>query len=133
MNIKADKVKKVLDKNILADGYDVIIDLEKSSGSWLVDHRNNDKYLDMFSMYASGAVGYNHPYILGHQDELGKLSINKTTLSDVYNVYYADFLKTFDKYAAPSYLKNAFFIDGGTLAVENALKVAFDWKIRKNT
>jgi L-lysine 6-transaminase len=32
----------------------------------------------------------------------------------------------------PSYLPHAFFVDGGALAVENALKVAFDWKVRKN-
>jgi L-lysine 6-transaminase len=32
----------------------------------------------------------------------------------------------------PSYLPHAFFIEGGALAVENALKVAFDWKVRRN-
>ena len=83
-------------------------------------------------MYASGAVGYNHPYIVENQNILGKLAINKTTLSDIYNVYYADFLETFDRFAVPDYLKHAFFIDGGSLAVENALKTAFDWKKRVN-
>jgi L-lysine 6-transaminase len=29
-------------------------------------------------------------------------------------------------------MKYLFFIDGGTLAVENGLKVAFDWKVQKN-
>ena len=132
MNIKAEEIKNILSRNILADGFDVVIDLDKSYGSWIVDQRNGDKYLDMFSMYASGAVGYNHPYIVENQSTLGKIAINKTTLSDIYNIYYADFLKTFDKFAAPSYLKHAFFIDGGALAVENALKAAFDWKKRKN-
>ena len=51
---------------------------------------------------------------------------------EIYTTYYADFLKTFNRIAIPDYLKNAFFIEGGTLAVENALKVAFDWKVRKN-
>ena len=109
MNIKAQEIKNILSKNILADVYDVVIDLDKSCGSWIVDQRNGDKYLDMFSMYASGAVGYNHPYIVEIQITLGKIAINKTTLSDIYNIYYADFLKTFDKFAAPSYLKHAFF------------------------
>ena len=86
----------------------------------------------MFSMYASGSVGYNHPYILEHKDKLGEIAVNKTTLSDIYNVYYAEFVETFDRIAMPSYLKNAFFIDGGSLAVENALKAAFDWKRRIN-
>jgi L-lysine 6-transaminase len=32
----------------------------------------------------------------------------------------------------PKYLPHCFFIEGGALGVENALKAAFDWKIRKN-
>ena len=132
MSIDPKKVKEILGKNILADGFDPVIDLEKSSGSWIVDQRDGVKYLDMFSMYASGSVGYNHPYILEHKEKLGEIAVNKTTLSDIYNVYYAEFVETFDKIAMPSYLKNAFFIDGGALAVENALKAAFDWKRRMN-
>ena len=132
MSIDPEKVKEILGKNILADGFDPVIDLEKSSGSWIVDQRDGVKYLDMFSMYASGSVGYNHPYILEHKEKLGEIAVNKTTLSDIYNVYYAEFVEIFDRIAMPSYLKNAFFIDGGSLAVENALKAAFDWKRRMN-
>ena len=132
MSIQAKNVKSILSKNILADGFDVVIDLDKSHGSWIVDQRDGKEYLDMFSMYASGAVGYNHPYIIENQSLLGKLAINKTTLSDIYNIYYADFIETFNKYAVPKYLSHAFFIDGGSLAVENALKTAFDWKKRTN-
>ena len=128
MKINANNVKSILSKNILADGFDPIIDLEKSHGSWIVDQRDGKEYLDMFSMFASGAVGYNHPYIIENQSTLGKLAINKTTLSDIYNIYFAEFLETFNKYAVPEYLSHAFFIDGGALAVENALKAAFDWK-----
>ena len=132
MKVQPKNVKKILSNNILADGFDPIIDLEKSHDSYLVDHRDGTEYLDMFSMYASGAVGYNHPYILSHKNKLGEIAVNKTTLSDIYNVYYAEFLNTFNKIAIPESLRNAFFIDGGTLAVENALKVAFDWKTRMN-
>jgi len=132
MKINANNVKSILSKNILADGFDPIIDLEKSHGSWIVDQRDGKEYLDMFSMFASGAVGYNHPYIIENQSTLGKLAINKTTLSDIYNIYFAEFLETFNKYAVPEYLSHAFFIDGGALAVENALKAAFDWKKRLN-
>ena len=132
MKINSKKVKKILGKHILADGFDPIIDLNKSQGSWIVDHRDGKKYLDMFSMYASGAIGYNHPYVVENKSILGEISINKTTLSDMYNVYYADFLNTFSNIAMPKGLSNAFFIDGGALAVENTLKAAFDWKKRKN-
>ena len=83
-------------------------------------------------MFASGSVGYNHQKILENINLLGKVGTIKPTLSDLYNTYYADFLSTFDRIAIPDYLPHAFFIEGGSLAVENALKTAFDWKVRKN-
>ena len=125
-------VRKVLSRNILADGFEPIIDLEKSHGSWLVDQRNGYEYLDLFTMYASGSIGFNHPDIIKNKEQLLKASLFKPTLSDIYSVEYADFLEVFDRIAIPDYLKKAFFIEGGSLAVENALKVAFDWKKRKN-
>ena len=132
MSIIANDVRKILSKNILADGFDSIIDLDKSHDSWIVDARDGSEYLDMFSMYASGSIGYNHPEILAQKDELSKAALFKPTLSDVYNTQYADFLETFNRIAIPKYLSNAFFIEGGALAVENTLKTAFDWKVRKN-
>ena len=132
MSVKAKNVRSILARHILADGFEPIMDLEKSHGSWLVDMRDGSEYLDMFSMFASGSVGYNHPHILDQSDRLAISAQNKPTLSDVYNVYYADFLETFSRLAIPKYLPHTFFIEGGSLAVENALKVAFDWKVRKN-
>ena len=132
MKINAKNVREILSKNILADGFDPIMDLENSSGSWIVDGLSGNKYLDMFSMFASASGGYNHTKIISNLDLLGKVSVSKPTLSDVYNIHYADFVNTFNEIAIPDYLKHTFFIEGGSLAVENALKVAFDWKIRKN-
>ena len=60
---KAD-IRKVISQSILADGMAPIIDLEKSHGSWLVDKVSGKEYLDLFSMFASLSVGYNHPYVL---------------------------------------------------------------------
>ena len=132
MSVKAEKVRETLGQNILADGFDLIQDLDKSHGSWIVDARDGSEHLDMFSMYASGSIGYNHPKIVQSQDMLGRVSKTKPTLSDLYNSDYADFMRTFDEIAIPNYLKHTFFIEGGSLAVENALKIAFDWKVRKN-
>ena len=132
MTVDANNVRERLGKHILADGLEPVMDIEKSYGSWLVDERNGSKYLDMFSMYASGAVGYNHPSIVEKRELLGMVSQNKPTLSDLYNTYYANFLDTFSRVAIPDYLPHTFFIEGGSLAVENALKIAFDWKVRKN-
>ena len=126
------KVKETLGKHILADGFDFVMDFEKSHGSYIADRLTGKEYLDMFSMFASASVGYNHPYILEKADWLGKMAIYKPTLSDVYLQEYADFMEVFSRVAIPKELPYCFFVEGGALAVENALKTAFDWKTRKN-
>jgi len=132
MAIHSKNVRSTLGKHILADGYEPVMDMEKSHGSWLVDERDGTEYLDMFSMFASGAVGYNHPDIINGKDRLVAAALYKPTLSDIYNTQYAEFVEAFSNAAIPDYLPHTFFIEGGALGVENALKVAFDWKVRKN-
>ena len=121
-----------LSEFILADGFDMSMSMEKSHGSFIVDELTGKEYLDMFSMFGSMTVGYNHPYLLQHANWLGKLSVNKPTMSDVYNKEYSEFIKTFSGHCMTDYLDRVFFISGGALAVENALKASFDWKVQKN-
>ena len=130
--MKPQEAKNNIGKRILADGMDQIIDLNKSHGSWLVDSRDDKEYLDLFSMFASLSVGYNHPYLLENKDRLMSSALNKPTNSDVYSMEMAAFVDTMGRIAQPHYLPYAFYIEGGGLAVENALKTAFDWKVRKN-
>lgn len=125
------KTHQILSKHILADGFPFTMDLEKSYKSIVVDTEGNE-YLDMFSMFAASPVGYNHPYIKENSKQLEKVAINKLALSDIYADSFAEFVETFERVAIPKELSYAFFIDGGALAVENALKVAFDWKARLN-
>lgn len=125
------EIHQRLAKHILADGFPIVIDLDKSHGSYITDIDGHE-YLDMFSMFASSPIGYNHPYILKNAEQLKKAAINKLALSDIYPVAYADFLDTFERVAMPKELDYCFFIDGGALAVENALKAAFDWKTKIN-
>lgn len=125
------KTHQILSKHILADGFPFTMDLEKSYKSIVVDTEGNE-YLDMFSMFAASPVGYNHPYIKENSKQLKKVAINKLALSDIYADSFAEFVETFERVAIPKELSYAFFIDGGALAVENALKVAFDWKTRLN-
>ncbi|MBT3300431.1 MAG: L-lysine 6-transaminase [Candidatus Marinimicrobia bacterium] len=132
MSINAQKVHETLGKHMLADGMDPVIDLKASHGSWMVDGKDGKEYLDLFSMFASLSVGYNHPYVLENKDRLTESAMNKPTNSDIYSTQMAEFVETFGRIAQPDYLPYAFFIEGGGLAVENALKVAFDWKVRKN-
>ena len=132
MKIDYKNARSVIGKYMLADGMSPIIDLEKSHGSWLVDGKTGREYLDLFSMYASMSVGYNHPYVKENVKRLEKAAINKPANSDIYSTEMAKFVDTVGKIAQPEYLPYAFYIEGGGLAVENALKTAFDWKSRKN-
>jgi L-lysine 6-transaminase len=125
-------IKEILRCHMLADGMDVIVDLQRSKGCRLVDQRNGDSYLDCFAMFASMAVGYNHPRLKAVRNLLGRIAVQKPSSSDVYSEPMAEFVQTFARLAIPTYLPHAFFIEGGALAVENALKTAFDWKVRKN-
>ncbi len=133
-NITAHNVHDILRKKMLIDGFDLVFDLEKSYGLKIVDEKTGDEYLDFFSFFASAPVGLNHPKINTPEfrNQLAVSAMNKPSNSDIYTVEMAKFVETFSRVAAPDYLKHLFFIDGGALAVENGLKVAFDWKVQKN-
>jgi L-lysine 6-transaminase len=126
------KVKETLAKHMLADGFDFVMDMEKSHGSWIHDRLTGKNLLDMFSMFGSASIGYNHPYLMEKSTWLGKMAVNKPTLADVYSQEFADFMDVFSRVAIPEHLQYAFFIEGGTMGVENAMKACFDWKTRKN-
>lgn len=128
-------VRKTLQKHILADGYEMVLDLEKSKGVYLFDSASGKNYLDFFTFFASNPLGMNHPRLAGDPEfvkKIGKAAINKPSNSDVYTEEMAHFVQTFSRVGIPDYLPYAFFVSGGALAVENALKVAFDWKVQKN-
>ena len=130
--MKYSEVHNAIGSHMLADGMSPVIDLDNSHGSWLVDGKTGNEYLDLFSMFASLSVGYNHPYVLDNKDRLLASAINKPTNSDIYTIAMAEFVETMGRVAQPDYLPYSFFVSGGALAVENALKTAFDWKVRKN-
>lgn len=124
-----------LGKYILADGFDMVVDLDKSNGYWLHDSKHDKTYLDFFSFFASAPIGFNHPKMVNDAEFLKNLRItglHKVSNSDFYTTHYADFVETFGRVAIHEPMKHSFFVSGGALAVENALKAAFDWKVRKN-
>ncbi|MEW5811332.1 MAG: L-lysine 6-transaminase [Actinomycetota bacterium] len=128
-------VRSVLGRSILADGLDLVLDVERSHGSYLIDARTGRGYLDMFTFFASSALGMNHPALANDDQfraELTAAALNKPSNSDVYSVPMARFVETFARVLGDPALPHLFFVDGGALAVENALKVAFDWKSRHN-
>jgi len=134
VKIEPEKVHETLSKHMLVDGFDMVVDLQKSKGSRIWDSRNKRYFLDFFTFFASSPIGLNHPKLLTDEfkEKLLNVSINKPTNSDIYTVEMAEFVETFSRVAIPSYLKYLFLVEGGTLGNENGLKAAFDWKIRKN-
>ena len=132
--MEAKRIIEVLKSRMLVDGFDIVIDLDKSSGSYLVDARNGRKFLDFYTFFASSALGMNHPKLNNEEfkNYIFKAAIHKVANSDIYTTYMGDFVDALSKIATPPYFKHFFFIDGGALAIENALKVSFDWKVRKN-
>jgi L-lysine 6-transaminase len=130
--ILAEDVHQILKQYMVADGFEFVLDLKNSHGIYLVDERTGDSYIDFFTFFASSPLGLNHPKLLSIKEEFATVAVNKTSNSDIYSTYMADFVNTFGSIAKPDYMKYLFFISGGALAVENGLKVAFDWKVRKN-
>ncbi|WP_421774020.1 L-lysine 6-transaminase [Gracilimonas sp.] len=135
MTITPDQVRSVLSKHMLTDGYEMVLDLEESEGPYLYDSKSGKRYLDFFTFFASNPLGMNHPKLAQDDDflaKLGRVAINKPSNSDIYTKDMAEFMESFDRVGIPDYMPYSFFISGGALAVENAMKVAFDWKVQKN-
>jgi L-lysine 6-transaminase len=127
-------VHDTLARHMLADGYDMVLDMEKSRGRRLHDARTGRDYLDLFSFFATLPIGFNHPR-MKDPDFLAKLTraalVNPTN-SDIYSTEFAEFVEVFGRVAMRPHLPHAFFVAGGSLGVENALKAAMDWKVRQN-
>lgn len=119
---------------ILADGFPFLLDLSASRGSYLHDELSGRDFLDFYSFFASQPIGLNHPRMqeLAFREALLEAATTKVANPDMYTRHYVDFVRTFDRVAGLPGFEHFFFVDGGALAVENALKVAFDWKVRRN-
>jgi L-lysine 6-transaminase len=132
--VAPDDVIDELKKYMLVDGFNLVLDLEHSHDYEIVDARGTQTFKDFFTCFASMPVGFNHPKITDSAfvEYIGRMALNKPSNSDIYTEAMATFVKTFFKVAVPEWFKYSFFISGGALAVENALKASFDWKVRKN-
>src|SRR4051812_1149496 len=127
-------VLDTIEQHVLLDGFKVVIDLEKSRGSYLYDAASNRPLIDLYGSFGSMPVAFNHPHFddPAVKADLAKAAKVKIANSDVYSEMYAEFVDTFSRVIGLPPLERYLFIDGGALAVENALKAAMDWKVRKN-
>src|ERR1700737_3730543 len=130
VHVQPADVHSALPRHMLADGYDIAMAPQKSRGSWVFDARRGRAVLDFFTNFATVPIGYNHPRLDNPEfrDRLATAAINKPANSDIYTTYMAEFVETFPRVAVPPPLnKHLFFIEGGALGIENAIKAAFDW------
>jgi L-lysine 6-transaminase len=134
--IQPKQVEELLSKHLLTKGMmPMVLDMDDSRGVRLRDEKTGRTFIDLFGFYASSPLGMNHPKMAEDDEFMERLvdaALNKVTNSDVMTGHMARFVDTFSRVGIPDYLPYTFFISGGALAVENALKTAFDWKVRKN-
>jgi len=133
-NLKSLGVLETIGEHVLLDGFKVVIDLEKSRGPYLCDKAGEHRLIDLYGFFGSLPVGFNHPYFERDEVKRDLLRAAKVKIanSDVYSEGYAEFVRTFSRVVGMPPLERYLFIEGGAAAVENCLKAAMDWKVRKN-
>src|SRR5690606_24283780 len=107
LSIRPEDVQETLNKHVLADGYDMTYDIEKSHGVYLYDSKHKRELLDFFTCFASVPLGYNHPKMINDkyfEKNLLLAALANPSNSDVYTTQYAEFVKTFERVGMPSYL-----------------------------
>src|SRR5438876_12133737 len=132
--IASSKVLETIEQHVLLDGFKIVVDLDKSRGSHLYNAVDDRRLVDLYGFFGSMPVGFNHPYFDDPQIRRDLLRAAKVKIanSDIYSDGYAEFVETFERVVGLPPLERYLFIEGGALAVENCLKAAMDWKVRKN-
>jgi len=132
--VTVEDMLSVLGSRILVDGFHLVMDPRANHGSYLHDAVTGREFIDFYAFFASQPITYNHERMRDpdFQARLLTAATTKVANSDVYTRLYAEFVQTLDEVAGVPGMEHFFFIDGGALAVENALKAAFEWKVRKN-
>src|SRR5216110_977552 len=132
--VAASNVLEIIEQHVLLDGFKIVVDLEKSRGSYLQNAVDNRQVIDLYGFFGSIPVGFNHPYFDQPEVQRDLLRAAKVKIanSDVYSAGYAEFVETFERVGGLPPLERYLFIEGGALAVENCLTAAMDWKVRKN-
>ncbi|MBI3981466.1 MAG: L-lysine 6-transaminase [Gemmatimonadetes bacterium] len=134
VTVPAERVFPILRESILADGFHIVIDLERSYDNYMVDALEGKEYLDCYTCFATLPLGHNHPKLAdpAFRHSLMVAALTNPANSDVYSREYAAFVESFRRHAVPEPFRHLFFVAGGGVAVENAMKAAFDWKVQRN-
>ena len=85
--VAPDQVHEVLGRHVLADGFRLVYDIRASRGSWVVDARSGEKYLDLYTFFASAPLGSNPRGLVDDPDfmaVLAEVAANKPANPDMY-------------------------------------------------
>src|SRR6266480_4513866 len=95
--IAPSKILEPIEQHVLLDGFKVVVDLDKSRGSYLHNAVSGKRLIDLYGFFGSMPVGFNHPYFdqPDIQRDLLRAAKVKIANSDVYSEGYAEFVKTF--------------------------------------
>ena len=111
--VSPENVQASLQKHVLADGFDLTFDMEKSQGVYIYDAKNKRTLLDFFTCFASVPLGYNHPKMVNDEafkKDLMLAALTNPSNSDIYTTQYAHFVETFSRVGIPEYLPHAFLL-----------------------
>lgn len=120
-------------KPVMVGCDNTVPDIAQSHGSILVD-MDGHKVVDCYSSFASQALGHNHPALSDphFENRLLRAAKAKPANPDMPNENVARFILAFQQLLPAAFrdpstgAAKLFFIDGGSAAVENALKAAMD-------
>src|SRR3954469_7876704 len=86
-HMDASRVLESLEQHILLDGFRVVIDLDKSRGSYLFDAATGHRLIDLYGFFGSLSGGFNHPHFDDPdvQRDLLHAAKVKVANSDVYS------------------------------------------------
>lgn len=115
--------------------YGIKIDFDKSHGSYLHDKITKNEYLDFFGMYATLALGYNHPIFdsSAFKNRILKIASCKIVNNEILSDEAQSFDKIFTDYVSQNGKFSHFHYScTGALAIEAAVKTAIDYKGYEN-
>jgi len=108
----------------------ICLNPNKSKGSYLYDDNSGKFILDLYCFFSTLPLGYNHPIFSKDEfkNDLHIFGGLKPSTGRILTNFIDEFVTDFHNYVNNDIFNKYFFIHGGGLAVENALKIAFDWK-----
>ena len=135
-SVPAKDVHESLARHMLIDGMPLVLDLDRSSPSRIVDARSGRSYIDFFCHFASAPLGTNPPELASEDAHrrLLRAAVNNPANSDIYTSEMARFVDTFSRVGIPDELPHLFLIAGGTEDQERSEPHASaepPWRARK--